>query len=114
MEGYLKREAMLFRGMDRAIAAAAPGAPPRVLDIGANHGLFAVVAALRGAKVAAVEARVEIKIYGAFVQNRRVALHAIDARPARWRGDAGSSPLDRARLAASSPKNDLASIRRTG
>ena len=25
---------------------------------------------------------------------RRVDLHAIDATPARWRGDAGSSPLD--------------------
>ena len=24
--------------------------------------------------------------------NRRVDLHAIDATPARWRGDAGSSP----------------------
>ena len=32
---------------------------------------------------------------GAFVLNRRVVLHAIDATPARWRGDAGSSPLDR-------------------
>jgi hypothetical protein len=41
------------------------------------------------------------KIYGAFVLNRRVVLHAIDATPARWRGDAGSSPLDRARTAAS-------------
>ena len=30
-----------------------------------------------------------------------------DATPARWRGDAGSSPLDRARTAASSPRNDL-------
>ena len=29
--------------------------------------------------------------------NCRVVLHAIDATPARWRGDAGSSPLDRAR-----------------
>ena len=38
---------------------------------------------------------VEIKIYGAFVLNQRVVLHAIDATPARWRGDAGSSPLDR-------------------
>ena len=47
------------------------------------------------------------KIYGAFVLNRRVVLHAIDATPARWRGDAGSSPLDRARTAASSPRNDL-------
>ena len=36
------------------------------------------------------------KFYGAFVLNRRVVLHAIDATPARWRGDAGSSPLDRA------------------
>ena len=49
----------------------------------------------------------EIKIYGAFVLNHRVVLHAIDATPARWRGDAGSSPLDRARTAASSPRNDL-------
>ena len=47
------------------------------------------------------------KFYGAFVLNRRVVLHAIDATPARWRGDAGSSPLDRARTAASSPRNDL-------
>jgi hypothetical protein len=29
--------------------------------------------------------------YGAFVLNHRVVLHAIDATPARWRGDAGSS-----------------------
>ena len=43
----------------------------------------------------------------AFVLNRRVVLHAIDATPARWRGDAGSSPLDRARTAASSPRNDF-------
>ena len=31
-------------------------------------------------------------------------LHAIDATPARWRGDAGSSPLDGASTAASSPR----------
>ena len=47
------------------------------------------------------------KFYGAFVLNRRVDLHAIDATPARWRGDAGSSPLDRAMSAASSPRNDF-------
>ena len=35
--------------------------------------------------------------------NRRVVLHAIDATPARWRGDAGSSPLDRARTTACAP-----------
>jgi hypothetical protein len=39
------------------------------------------------------------KFYGAF--------HASDATPARRRGDAGSSPLDRARTAAPSPRNDL-------
>ena len=46
------------------------------------------------------------KFYGAFVLNLRVDLHAIDATPARWRGDAGSSPLDRASTATSSPRND--------
>ena len=50
---------------------------------------------------------VEIKIRGAFVLNHRVDLHAIDATPARWRGDAGSSPLDGAGTAASSPRNDV-------
>ena len=44
------------------------------------------------------------KFCGAFVLNRRVVLHAIDATPARWRGDAGSSSLDQARTAASSPR----------
>jgi len=34
------------------------------------------------------------KFYGTFVLHRRVDLHAIDATPARWRDDAGSSPLD--------------------
>ena len=36
----------------------------------------------------AVDTCVEIKIYGAFVLNHPVVLHAIDATPARWRGDA--------------------------
>jgi len=44
------------------------------------------------------------KFYGAF---SRVDLHAIDATPARWRGGPGSSPLDGAGTAASSPGNDL-------
>ena len=35
------------------------------------------------------------KFYGAFVLILRVNLHAIDAPPARWRGDASSSPLAR-------------------
>ena len=43
------------------------------------------------------------KFYGAFVLILRVSLHVIDATPARWRGDAGSSPLDRARSAARAP-----------
>ena len=50
------------------------------------------------------------KYYGAFVLNHRVVLHAIDATPARWRGDAGSSPLDRASAAASSPGNDFHTV----
>jgi hypothetical protein len=47
---------------------------------------------------------VEIKILR---RVRRVDLHAIDATPARRRGDAGSSPLDAASTAAFSPRNDL-------
>ena len=39
--------------------------------------------------------------------NHRVVLHAIDATPARWRGDAGLSPLDSVITAASPPRNDL-------
>ena len=50
--------------------------------------------------------------YGASVLNLRVDLHAIDATPARWRGDAESSPLDRASTATSSPRNDC--TRHTG
>ena len=46
---------------------------------------------------------VEIKILRR-VLNLRIDLHAIDATPARWRGDAGSSPLDGASTAASSPR----------
>ena len=48
----------------------------------------------------------EIKILRR-VLNLRVDFHAIDASPARWRGDAGSSPLDGASTATSSPRNDL-------
>ena len=47
------------------------------------------------------------KFHGAFVLHCRVVLHAIDVMLARWRGDAGSSPLNRARTAESSPRNDL-------
>ena len=58
------------------------------------------------ARLITVSGCVEIKFYGAFVLNRCGDIHAIDATPARWRGDAGSSPLDRARTAASSPRNE--------
>ena len=54
-----------------------------------------------------VYACVEIKCYGAFVLNRRVDLHAIGATPARRRGAAGFPLLERAKTAASSPRNDL-------
>ena len=51
----------------------------------------------RGARFQIYEVRESVwksKLYGAFVLNHRVVLDAIDATPARWRGDAGSSPLD--------------------
>ena len=47
------------------------------------------------------------KFYDAFVLNHIVVLHAIDATPARWHGDAGSSPLDGASTAASSPGDEF-------
>ena len=51
------------------------------------------------------------KFYGAFVD-----LHAIDVTPARRRGGAGSSPLDGASTAASSPRlmEELSCTRLTG
>ena len=70
------------RTLGSAARAAARGAPPP-----AGGDLTVVVA----------PTCVEITIYGAFVLNQRDVLHAIDATPARWRGDAGSSPLDQAR-----------------
>ena len=45
----------------------------------------AVRHALRHRGDVAVDTCVEIKIYGTFVLNHRVVLHAIDATPARWR-----------------------------
>ena len=47
------------------------------------------------------------KFYGAFVLHHRVVLHAIDATPARWHGDADSSPLDGTSAATPSLRNDL-------
>ena len=47
------------------------------------------------------------QIYGAFVLNNRVDLHAIFMIPARWRGGVDSSPLDRTNAATSSPRNEL-------
>jgi hypothetical protein len=47
------------------------------------------------------------KFHGAFVLNRRVDLHAIDATPARRRGRVGLSRRGSASTAASSPRNDL-------
>ena len=72
------------RTLGSAARAAARGAPPP-----AGGDLTVVVA----------PTCVEITIYGALVLNQRDVLHAIDATPARWRGDAGSSPLDQARNA---------------
>ena len=75
-----------------------------------GHGAENPPTVLRSASSAAT--CVEIKFYGVFVLNHRVVLHAIDAAPARWLGDAGSSPLDGAGTAASSPRNDFVKSRR--
>ena len=53
-----------------------------------GHGAENPPTVLRSASSAAT--CVEIKFYGVFVLNHRVVLHAIDAAPARWLGDAGS------------------------
>jgi hypothetical protein len=65
-----------------------------------GHALYWALAAEIDRETHSCRAVWKSKFYGAFVLNRRVVLHAIDATPARWRGDAGSSPLDRARTAA--------------
>ena len=70
------------------------------------RGRRARARALRGRRAATVPVW-KSKFYGAFVLNHRVVLHAIDATPARWRGHVGSSPLDGASAATSSPRNDL-------
>ena len=61
---------------------------------------------------------VEIKILPRVRSESSRRPPCIDVTPARWRGDAGSSPLDRARTAVSSPRNDLVKncrrTRRTG
>ena len=66
-----------------------------------NFGLRGILSQDLPLSVVCSRTCVEIKISGAFVLNRRVDLHAIDATPARWRGGVGLSPLDGASTAAS-------------
>ena len=82
-----------------ATARAAPDQKPRpgptvVAERIGNPRRVFVIGPVTGATVAAAYYTVWKSNYGAFVLNHRVVLHAIDATPARWRGDAGSSPLD--------------------
>ena len=69
----------------------------------AVQGFLRTAGGFAGRRVEESQACVKSKFRGAFVLNRRIVLHAIDATPARWRGNAGSSLLDRASTAASSP-----------
>ena len=85
-EGGLPR---LYRGVQYALVQ---NPLSRFGDAAANAAVPALVISL-------VPGCVEIKIL------RRP--HAIDATPARWRGDTGSSPLDRASATTPSPRNDL-------
>ena len=50
------------------------------------------------------------KCYGASVLNRRVDVDAIDTAPARWRGDAGSSPLDHSGMFSAMEESVLACV----
>ena len=126
MAGYLKREAMLFKGMDRAIAAAAPGATPRVLDIGANHGLFAIFAALRGARVAAVEAQatlaslvkvsalangVDIDVFHNAVLDVPAVVEIAELGAANDFNEGGTASLGAARMAAQGGEVKMAQVR---
>jgi len=82
-----KAEAAAAAKVDEAAAAAKTEATEKVEAVSEKLG---------------VDACVKIK-FTACSSNRRVDLNAIDATPARWRGDVGSSPLDRATAATSSP-----------
>ena len=87
-----------------------PMPPQRAADARRERALRAVVLARVPPSHFDRTLRVDLcgnQIYGAFVLNRRVDLHAIDATPARWRGNVGSSPPDGASAATSSPRNDL-------
>ena len=126
MAGYLKREAMLFKGMDRAIAAAAPGATPNVLDIGANHGLFAIFAALRGARVAAVEAQaalaslvkvsalangVEVDVYHNAVLDVPAVVEIAELGAANDFNEGGTASLGAARMASEGGEVKMVQVR---
>ena len=92
--------------MVRAGARAGRSERYGMLRIG-GHAALLRGGARRDEETSRVATCVEIKFYGAFALNRRFVLHAIDATPARWRSDAGSSLLDGAKMAALSPRNDL-------
>ena len=113
-EAHFLRNAVSFWGIGAALAG--NGAERTIMCTGTpfNNGprdMAALQSYVDASSPAAEEkwwkAVWKSKFYGAFVLNHRVILHAIDATPPRWRGDAGSSPLDRARTAASSPQKDL-------
>ena len=97
-EGRHEREALSF-GTTSFAAFCSLLAAPCLKDARTRGGACVVL----GSSTAVWKS----KFYGVFVLNRRIDLHAIDATPARWRGDAGSSLLDGASTAASLPRNDV-------
>ena len=104
----LQRHAAMQRWLLASTAALAAAAAPRrvaVTGAGGQTGQLAFRRML--ARRDEFEPVWKSKFYGVFVLNHRVVIHAIDATPARWRGNAGSSPLDGAGTATSSPRNDL-------
>ena len=88
------------------------GRGPLVFDVasaavGACFLHDSVVDSVRLASSTPQRAALKVECLRVEINDAGGLLHAIDATPARWRGDAGSSPLDRSSTAASSLSEEL-------
>ena len=127
VEGYMRREAALFRDFARVINAInATAGPARVLDIGANHGLFALFAALRGARVAAVEAQatlasivkvatlangVDVDVFHNAILDVPAVVEIAELGAANDFNEGGTASLGAARMAAQGGEVKMAQVR---
>ena len=127
VEGYMRREAALFRDFARVINAInATAGPARVLDIGANHGLFALFAALRGARVAAVEAQatlasvvkvatlangVDVDVFHNAILDVPAVVEIAELGASNDLNEGGTASLGAARMAAQGGEVKMAQVR---